>query len=82
METLVTLTKSLRILHMYNGTKPRVTSAYISHSQDGWSPLMLAAHEGHTEVITQLIGAGANTDLQSTKVQMKSTERKLFVHIK
>ena len=30
---------------------------------------MNAAREGHTEVITQLLLAGANTDLQSTKVQ-------------
>ena len=33
-------------------------------SQDGWSALMCAASEGHTEVITQLLEAGANTDLQ------------------
>ena len=35
-------------------------------SQDGASALMVAASEGHTEVVTQLLEAGANTDLQST----------------
>ena len=37
-------------------------------SQDGGSALMLAAYEGHTEVVTQLLEAGANTDLQTTEV--------------
>ena len=37
-------------------------------SQDGASALMLAAMEGHTEVATQLLEAGANTDLQTTEV--------------
>ena len=35
-------------------------------SQDGGSALMAAAYWGHTEVVTQLLEAGANTDLQST----------------
>ena len=38
-------------------------------SQDGDSALMLAASKGHTEVVTQLLKAGANIDLQATKVQ-------------
>ena len=38
-------------------------------SQGGVSALMLAAVEGHTEVVTQLLEAGANTDLQD-KVQV------------
>ena len=33
-------------------------------SQYGVSALMYAAMEGHTEVVTQLLEAGANTDLQ------------------
>ena len=37
-------------------------------SQDGFSPLIYAALKGHAEVITQLISAGANIDLLSTKV--------------
>ena len=37
-------------------------------SQDGGSALMLAAKEGHTEVVTQLLEAGANIELQTTKV--------------
>ena len=37
-------------------------------SQDGMSVLMAAAQRGHTEVVTQLIDAGVNIDLQSTKV--------------
>ena len=35
-------------------------------SQDGVSALMWAAFKSHTEVVTQLLEAGANTDLQST----------------
>ena len=35
-------------------------------SQAGRSALMWAAFKGHTEVVTQLLEAGANTDLQST----------------
>ena len=37
-------------------------------SQDGWSALMWAAGWGHTEVVKQLLEAGANTDLQTTEV--------------
>ena len=37
-------------------------------SQDGGSALMLAAYEGHSEVVTQLLEAGANTDLLTTEV--------------
>ena len=33
-------------------------------SQGGQSALMLAASAGHTEVVAQLLEAGANTDLQ------------------
>ena len=33
-------------------------------SQKGLSALMYAAMKGHTEVVTQLLEAGANTDLQ------------------
>ena len=33
-------------------------------SQDGVSALMWAAFKSHTEVVTQLLAAGANTDLQ------------------
>ena len=35
-------------------------------SQEGVSALMWAAFKSHTEVVTQLLEAGANTDLQST----------------
>ena len=37
-------------------------------SQHGLSALMYAARKGQTEVITQLLEAGANIDLKSTKV--------------
>ena len=37
-------------------------------SQYQGSALMYAANEGHTEVVTQLLKAGANTDLQTTEV--------------
>ena len=42
-------------------------------SQGGVSALMAAANEGHTEVVTQLLEAGANTDLQSTEVHNTCT---------
>ena len=45
-------------------------SYYTCISQDGVSALMFAASEGHTEVVTQLLKAGANTDLQSTEVKL------------
>ena len=38
-------------------------------SQEGGSALMLAVDECHTEVVTQLLKAGANIDLQD-KVQV------------
>ena len=42
-------------------------------SQGGVSALMAAASEGHTEVVAQLLEAGANTDLQSIKVHNTCT---------
>ena len=33
--------------------------------QGGWSPLMLAAIMGRTEVISKLVKAGATVDMQS-----------------
>ena len=41
-------------------------------SQDGWSALVWAAYEGRTEVVTQLLEAGANIDLQTTEVHVHS----------
>ena len=32
--------------------------------QDGWSALMLASHDGHTEIVKYLIEAKASLDLQ------------------
>ena len=42
-------------------------------SQDGWSALMEAAYDGHTEGVTQLLKAGANIELQSTEVHNTCT---------
>ena len=39
-------------------------------SQGEVSALMVAAYRGHSEVVAQLLEAGANTDLQSSKVQI------------
>ena len=33
-------------------------------TQIGWSALWAAADEGHTEVVVELVKAGANKDLQ------------------
>ena len=34
-------------------------------TQDGWSALMRAAWDGHTEIVDVLVKAGANKDLQN-----------------
>ena len=34
-------------------------------TQDGWTALMIAAAGGYTEVIAELVKAGANKDLQN-----------------
>ena len=33
-------------------------------TQDGWSALMVAAQEGHTETVAELVKAGADMNLQ------------------
>ena len=38
-------------------------------TQNGWSALMLAASEGETEVVVQLVKAGANVDMQNNVCQ-------------
>ena len=38
-------------------------------TQDGWSALMYAAREGRTEVVVELVKAGANLNLQNTVCQ-------------
>ena len=37
--------------------------------QDGFSPLYIAAQEGHNEVVAGLLGAGANVNI-ATKVRV------------
>ena len=37
-------------------------------TQDGWSALMWAAIEGETEVVVELVKAGANVDMQDNYV--------------
>ena len=34
-------------------------------TQDGYTVLMMAVREGKTKVVSLLLGAGANTDLQN-----------------
>ena len=38
-------------------------------TQDGWSALMYAAILGRTEVVVELVKAGANLNLQNTVCQ-------------
>ena len=38
-------------------------------TQNGWSALMEAASEGKTEVVIQLVKAGANVDMQNKVCQ-------------
>ena len=35
--------------------------------EDGWTALMHASYEGHTEVVKLLLGAGADVSLQNEK---------------
>ena len=41
-------------------------------TQDGTSALMNAVHYGETEVVVELVKAGANLDLQNTVCQYRS----------
>ena len=41
-------------------------------TQDGASALMYAVHYGKTEVVVELVKAGANMDLQDTVCQYRS----------
>ena len=40
-------------------------SVSLHITQNGFSPLMMAAGKGRTEVVSLLLEAGANTDLQN-----------------
>ena len=42
-------------------------------TQNGWSALLWAAYKGNTEVIQQLVKAGANLDLQNKVCQYIET---------
>ena len=42
-------------------------------TQDGWSALYWATSEGYTEIIQQLVKAGANLDLQDKVCQYVET---------
>ena len=49
----------------FSGRERTLVSAYIYISQGGWSALLWAAYRGHSEVVTLLLEAGANADLQA-----------------
>ena len=34
--------------------------------QDGWTPLIWAAQEGHLQIVQELLKSGANKDAQNT----------------
>ena len=38
-------------------------------TQDGNSALMIAAYDGHTEVVVELVNSGANLDMQNNVSQ-------------
>ena len=38
-------------------------------TKDGWSALMYAAIDGRTEIVVELVKAGANLNLQNTVCQ-------------
>ena len=42
-------------------------------TQSGWSALYLAVIKGHTEIVQQLVKAGANLDLQNKVCQYVET---------
>ena len=52
---------------------------YTCHTQDGWSALMKAAREGRTDVVVELVKAGANLNLQHTVCQYLMLE--MFVYM-
>ena len=39
--------------------------------QDGWTPLVIASHNGHLEVVKSLIEAGANVNHTTKVVKIK-----------
>ena len=41
------------------------TTHVCHHTQYGWSALMLAAREGHTAVVQELVKSGATLDIQN-----------------
>ena len=41
-------------------------------TQDGYSPVYVASHNGHTEVVDLLVQAGADIHLASTKVHVST----------
>ena len=51
-------------LSLVNPRRARVTVVGLSDTQDVNSALMMAAENGHTDVVVELVNAGANLDLQ------------------
>ena len=50
-------------------------------TQDGWSALMHAASEGRTEVVVELVKAGANLNLQNAVCQLYTHCLFLVLHV-
>ena len=44
-------------------------TTHVCHTQDGWSALIWAARKGKTEVVVELVKAGANVDMQTEVCQ-------------
>ena len=52
---------SLQNMHLF----PLIEITLTMNWQDGWTALMLAAQEGHSNVVETLLQHGASVDMQS-----------------
>ena len=55
----------MQFVYTYLYTSRLACEVLLHVTQDGYSALMMATREGRTEVVSLLVKAGANTDLQN-----------------
>ena len=59
----------MMMMSVYSSMSVCVILHMSAITQDGWSALMWAAMRGETEVVVELVKAGANVDMQSEVCQ-------------
>ena len=52
-------------------------SIYLGFGQDEWTPLMIASHNGHVDVVNVLLQHGASVHLQN-KVKLHVDNQNMF----